>query len=428
MRLLPLAILSLSLFVSVSTALADRIVLKNGGAFEGKILLETEESVTIEVKVSASITDEKIIPREEIASIEKAGEDDLAWETLKDIKLDPQNSLPAERYDEVMAKAQEFLMKFPDSKHAAAASALVGEFKAEADRLAAGEIKIFGKWLTKEDIEKNKDEIQGQLLLAQIRAAGARGDFAAAMNIWERMQNEAGGVPAFADAADYIKGVVATVRADLARRKAAFDSEMANRRKVLETTGEPQRTRIANAFATEEARIQAAIAAAKKAGHKWLPYLALSEESLTDWTSKINAEADKIAAIPTAALREAVASASAAEKAIADGDAETAATLVAEVKAKWPKFAKLKELEDAAQSIKKTVASQPVSAAEAAAEGDATTEATGGLTRSPSALQKEEDRPFYTTPKGALMIVAALAAVISIGNLISKALSKRAIK
>ena len=52
---------------------ADVVVLKGGEKIEGRITSETPAEVRIEVKVSASIVDERVIPRADVASSGKHG-------------------------------------------------------------------------------------------------------------------------------------------------------------------------------------------------------------------------------------------------------------------------------------------------------------------------------------------------------------------
>ena len=55
-----------ALALITSTALADIVVLKTGEKVEGKVISETDQQVTMEVKISAGVTDERIIPRAQV--------------------------------------------------------------------------------------------------------------------------------------------------------------------------------------------------------------------------------------------------------------------------------------------------------------------------------------------------------------------------
>ena len=59
--------------------LADTVTLKSGEKLDGKILNETDTEVTISVQVSATIKDERVVKREDIATVEKVQPDEVAW-------------------------------------------------------------------------------------------------------------------------------------------------------------------------------------------------------------------------------------------------------------------------------------------------------------------------------------------------------------
>src|SRR6266540_1329159 len=132
------------------TALADSITLKNGEKIDGKITGETANDVTVEVKVSAGISDTRTIPKADIAKLDKEQPDTVAWQQLKNLKLGP-NSLPAASYDQVINALNNFTTQFPTSPHAADAQKLAADFDAEKKRIASGEVKLNEKWLSKEE-------------------------------------------------------------------------------------------------------------------------------------------------------------------------------------------------------------------------------------------------------------------------------------
>jgi len=93
-----LSVVSLALITPATLSRAETVTLSTGETVEGKILSETNEQITIEAKVSASITDERVIPKKDILKIQKTDPEIGAFNAIKNIKLNPQSSLRIETY------------------------------------------------------------------------------------------------------------------------------------------------------------------------------------------------------------------------------------------------------------------------------------------------------------------------------------------
>ena len=116
-----------------ASAFADTVILANGEKIEGKVTAETDTEITIAAKVSAGITDERVIKKSEIATITKDAPDELAWQALKNLKP-ARNSLPLTSYDTAINPLKAFATEFPQSKYAADAQKAADAFAAEKPR------------------------------------------------------------------------------------------------------------------------------------------------------------------------------------------------------------------------------------------------------------------------------------------------------
>src|SRR2546422_5610697 len=97
----------LALFAFACRVCADIVTLKSGEKIEGKILNETATEITIEFKVSASISDQRTVPKSDIASVEKPKPDEVLYQTLKNLKPGP-NSFRPDAYDTIVAQLKAF--------------------------------------------------------------------------------------------------------------------------------------------------------------------------------------------------------------------------------------------------------------------------------------------------------------------------------
>ena len=121
---------------------ADTVTLKSGDKVEGKILRESDAEVTLSVQVTATIRDERVIKRDEIASIEKVQPDEEAWAPIAN--LAPGNeSYSTDEYGRAIAALDYFLKNFPQSTHVAMAKQRLDQFSQgrEARELRRGEAR-----------------------------------------------------------------------------------------------------------------------------------------------------------------------------------------------------------------------------------------------------------------------------------------------
>jgi len=415
-----------ALFLTLLPLCADTVVLKSGEKYEGRILRESVDSVVMEVKVSASITDEKLIPRDEVQSMEVSKPDSEAFEKLKNVRPDPQTSRTLDEYERILGALQEFQMTYPDSKHGVVAGEVITVFQAEKTRVEAGEIKIFGNWLTKEQVEKNRNDIESQALLAQMQSAMSRGDYAGAMNTFQALETRYEGSKSYPAAVDSAKQVLAVVVQNIARALESQKQELANREKVLASSAEPQRTALVNQFRGMDARYDSVFATAEKGALKWKPFIPQSAKSVDAWRTTVGAEITRLQKIDTAKLRDAAASVTRAMGMIENGDFDGADQLLKDAKVAWPKFEGVTKAADQIKAAKAAAAAaSPTPKAVDASTVSANQVAQKKAVAEAEAVAEGEKKPFFKTIPGALSILVGLGVVFAALNAVSKAKGKK---
>ena len=100
-----------------SSLRADEIKLKSGQTLNGRITYEAADIVKIEIPISASIKETKIIGRADIETIVKDAPDDVEFNKIQ--KLVPTASMVnVDAYRKMLETGPDaFLKNFPDSKH-----------------------------------------------------------------------------------------------------------------------------------------------------------------------------------------------------------------------------------------------------------------------------------------------------------------------
>lgn len=323
--------------------LADTVTLKSGEKIEGKVLSETDTEVVIEYKVSASITDSRTVPKAEVASVDKAGPDVAAYEAIKNLKPGP-FSQPAENYERIIAALQNFVNTYAASTHVAEVKETLAQFQAEKGRVDGGEVKIAGNWLSKEQAEKEKYQIQAQLYYGQMQTQVRAGDYIGALTTFDALEKQYNGARAFPDAVDFAKKVVVSLR-QMAERALPVAKQKAQERTTgLALLSEPQKSEVAAAQKRELDAMQARLEAASKGKQKWPPYMANYDKSLEAVIKATQAEQKRLEALPVPKMRQSIA---ATEQALIAREAKDFAKLetsVREAQSAWPQNEELKRL------------------------------------------------------------------------------------
>lgn len=144
--------LSIPLLLAAAAACrADSVTLVTGEKISGTIKEQTDSEVTIEVPVSASITDERVIRKEDIAKIDQAKPDQIAYESLRLLEPSTQLSYAPETYGQILQSLRAFETNYPNSSYLAEIKQKEAVFQAEKQKVDSGQIKYLGQWLTKDE-------------------------------------------------------------------------------------------------------------------------------------------------------------------------------------------------------------------------------------------------------------------------------------
>jgi hypothetical protein len=419
-----------------AAALADTITLQNGEKIEGRVVTETPDSVTIQFSVSESISDERTIPRSEIANVEKLTPDELLFQQLRNVKPNPMTSFPADLYESMGLLLEDFLRKYPASAHAPQIEANLQALRAERQRVQNGEVKYLGGWLSPDEAERRKPQIEAQQLFATMKDLAARGDYVGAMNTFSRIEKGYPGTRTLPDAIELARQLVAALKQDLERRQRSAKAEEADFQRRVALIPEPGRTQTLAARKREQDQAEATLALAEKSGVTWKPLLPRSTRSLDNLARQAAAEATRLAALPVPTMRASIETTDRAKLAIVGKDYATAEALLKEATAKWSSNEEAQYWTKELTALKAPPSPTPVAAAtptpttatpakretSAATPAKATPAPTAPLaaTASPSADTSEPSkaRPFFMTIPGALAIVAASIIIIAINTLV----------
>ena len=228
--------LTFSIFLLLPTLAglrADTVVLKTGESLEGKILTETADAVVIEYHVSASITDQRTVPRAEIDKVEKEKADEIAYASIQGYKVDPEWSMQIDNYIRDIQILENFLGSYPNSPHASQVKENAKALAAEQTRVSNGELKLFGNWLGKDQAEKQQIQAQAQAAFAAMREKAAQGDTIGALNLFEEMKGTYSTALVYPGAVKYAAALISNLKRQVAAQKQALLKEEDNWTKTI---------------------------------------------------------------------------------------------------------------------------------------------------------------------------------------------------
>lgn len=400
-----------------ASAFADTIILKSGEKIEGKVIEETATELTVDVKVSAGVTDQTKIAKDTIAKIEKEQLDEVAWQSLKNVKLGA-NSLPATQYDTVMRPLQNFVTDFPTSAHKVEAEKTIAAFAEEKKRVDAGEARLGQKWLTKEEVAKERYQINAMLAYQHMRGQATAGDLVGALNSFEQIDKNFGGARVYPDAVETAKSVLAGLKGAVDRAQQNYKLQQAEFEAGVKNAVEPQKSELIAARKRETAQGEAAVSAAERSGLKWPPLMLRSDKSISTLAQKISTESQRLAGIEVVKMRESIKIAGEAAKQIAEKNVDGADESLRKASGLWSNNDVLKQLQPELAALRAIAsAAPPPETAPAPEKAPAPEESAGEKSASASLEDEPEyvepDKPFFQTPGGivtALVIIGVLIA------------------
>lgn len=283
---------------------ADTIKLKDGKSIDGTIIAEDASSVTIKTIVVGKITDNKVVPRSEIASLVKKTPEDDAAEAVKKI-LPTEDFLLPSAYNKIIAEGPDkFLATYPNSKYRAEILELKKSLTDEQAQSRRGMRKVDGKWLSGEEMQANEYNIQTLKVFREMEKAVAAEDFRGALDAFTRIEAMGRFSLSYPKAIELARTVLATYDGNL---KAAI--------KAVPQKVKEAETRLANmtpsdrdAAKAEREKIKkdfvAKIAEEKKAKVRFTSTLDTDVGSLNEAARQVDTEMKRLAALNVPALTE----------------------------------------------------------------------------------------------------------------------------
>lgn len=421
----------------------ETLILKNGEKVEGTIILEKQDQILIDVNVSAAITERKTFKTEEIEEIVRLAPDAADFKPIANLQLS-ENSSTIETYDRVLNEILDpFVRKHPDSNHRPRVEELREAFFEERLRVAAGEVKLDGRWLEAEEVTKRRTEIDARVALNTMRDAASRGDHIATLNAFDVIERDFKGQLVYPDAVLLAQSALNAMGRDVPRLIEAHAIELVEWKAGVERTRETRRQPLVDARAQEEASYDARIAHATASGERWPPLLSRSIKSLEEIRILATADSTRLQSINVNNLRASAEKTREAQASAENTRYERAGELADEALTLWPENAVATNLKAEVPALQKAheEAIQAAIEAEEAAKVEAAAEEAEEQAEEAAAAQQaeqaaaapasqtttaavQEEKPFLMTIQGAIVIVVGVLVVVTGSAIVNKMRNK----
>jgi hypothetical protein len=319
----------------LSSLRADSITLQDGTIIEGKILQANEKEVIIETRFSETITEAQRFPRAEIRQLQRTASDSAPLSDLEAFPL-PEDALVPGDYEVYLQKREDFLEKFGYSPKVSEVRAEIRLAKQEQERVAAGGVKLGGRWLSEREIAAEAQQIESRKLFAEMKQAKRRGDLIRALNLFAMLEKQYPGSSIMPEA---IQEAVATMQ-QLSR---LLDHEQRNfviregeRERGMALSSPQDQEKMKMARDREIAQFQTRVTAATSAGDKFPPYFLAVPDSVKKLRDVMTAEKTRLAALPTAAMEQSNSLTGQARASLGRGHLQAAKTEIEQAVALWP--------------------------------------------------------------------------------------------
>lgn len=328
-----LPLLGLSLLFPLSLLQADEVKLKSGQSFTGRITYEADDIIKIEVPVSASIKETKVIGRADIAEIIKDAPDDVEFNRIQGI-VPTASLMPASAYRQLLETGPDsFLKAFPQSAHVPKVQEIRTTLAEELDKVERGFLKIEGEWLTPRDKIDFKDLIDSRirfLSMSNLAQSGNINGLIGAMREFETIEKNYYGAPAFPKAVELAREVIPNLGRQLQVMMRDVDYRNAEYEKALANSKPEARDQLTQVRAREEKAYQEAVAADKKSGIKWVQLNPRIKASIEAYLKLATAEFARVNEFDVTVLTQQAGKLVEADQLIAAGNIEGARSKITE--------------------------------------------------------------------------------------------------
>jgi hypothetical protein len=271
-----------SCFLSLPlTAFGDTFVMKDGTTVEGSILREDATSYVVEVNVTKTIKDERILAKADVTKVQREQPDLIAFESIAKLVPAP-DFLSSDDYAKSIRKVEAFLKEHVGSSKSREAKAILATLKAEANEVLTGGVKMGGKIIPQSEYHANAYELDARIQEAKIRALVKESKFLPALRAYSDFDRTFRNTSSNTALIPLMIQVINTYLADVSQSLSTLDARIKERQIGLDRMPAGDRQSTQSAIAEENAAIEARFKAEKDAKLGWVTLHPFFKPALDD--------------------------------------------------------------------------------------------------------------------------------------------------
>lgn len=286
------ALLWLSFFTL--PAMADTIVLKDGTTLEGSVLREDATSYVVEVQVTKSIKDERVIAKADVETIKKERADAAAFEAIAKLVPTP-DALPAGEYAQRIRAVEKFLKDHRLTPKGKQAQEMLATLQAEVKQIAAGGIKMNGRMIPAAEYRANAYEIDARIGAANISRLIKQSRFLEALRAFSAFDRDFENTAARDELLPEITSAMRSYLNGIKQSLSTFEARTKQRQIGLDRMPAADRRASEAAIAEENAMLEKRLASEEEQKIGWVSTHPFFEDSLEETVEFGNRELERLA-------------------------------------------------------------------------------------------------------------------------------------
>lgn len=276
--------ISFSLIALLQPGAADTFTLKDGTVLEGRILRQDATSYHVEVNVTKTIKDERIIPKADVVKIVELKPDLVAFEEIAKLVPAP-DLLTVDDYGTRIQAVEKFLKTHVGSTKTSQAKEILSKLKSEANEVLAGGIKMYGRIVPPADYRSNLYDIDSRILETRIKAQAKAGQTLQALRTFSEMERDFRNTNAYVEMIPFMEQVINVHLSQVNQMLSTYEARVKDRALGLERMSQADRRITENAIREELANFETQFKSEKDSKIGWVtprPYFKPSlDETIT---------------------------------------------------------------------------------------------------------------------------------------------------
>lgn len=295
--------LSTSLLISLVLPIsADILTLKDGTKIDGTITKRTLEEYEVEVQVSKSRTEKKIIKRADVAETKLTKPAEAAFNKQVAGLFPVQPFTPVEEYEKRVQTIETFLAEHKISKSGIQAKKMLTELKTELAAIKAGGLRVSSGesgLLTAEQVQADHLGIQAHIATGKFESLVKKRSYIAALRQYEFVERDFFATQAQRKALPLMRSLTATYANLLQRELNQFDAREERRMKTLERLSENDRRRAKEADSIRMKSFEKTWAKEEEEQITWASVNIKDAGSIEDTINQLKDESERLLGIIT---------------------------------------------------------------------------------------------------------------------------------